>query len=499
MKAKILIVDDNENSLYMLETLLKGHGAEVISARNGKEALEKALQDPPELVISDILMPVMDGFTLCRIWKSEEKLKHIPFVFYTATYTDPRDEEFALSLGADRFLIKPQDPDVFINLLQEVIEEALKKEKKVRNPLGEEMEFFRKYNEVLFRKLEKKMLDLEIANEKLRITEEQYRLCFENVRDIILTIDKQGTITSITPSLEKTIGYKVEDFIGRNFTCLEKILPPDSFKEALDDLKRVLSGESLEVKVYPFITASGTLKYGEIIVSPLLNRGNVIGVICVARDITERFEKDKKLREALENLNKLMKSTIQVIMSAIESRDPYTAGHQMRVAHLSQAIAIKMRLPQDKIDAIYVAGSIHDIGKISIPVDILVKPSKLSELEFLLVKEHARVGYEILSRVESPWPLAEIIYQHHERMDGSGYPRGLKDDQILLEARILAVADVVEAMASHRPYRPRLGIDAALKEIEEKRGILYDAEVVNACLQLFREDGYQLLEEKLRS
>jgi HD-GYP domain-containing protein (c-di-GMP phosphodiesterase class II) len=151
-----------------------------------------------------------------------------------------------------------------------------------------------------------------------------------------------------------------------------------------------------------------------------------------------------------------------------------------------------MGLSQDKINGIRMAGSIHDIGKLSIPADILSKPKKLTEIEFSLIKEHSRSGYEMLKDVESPWPLAQIIYQHHERMDGSGYPRNLKGDDILMEARIMAVADVVESMASHRPYRPALGVDAAMDEIESNRGILYDIDVVNECLRLFREKGYQL-------
>ena len=153
---------------------------------------------------------------------------------------------------------------------------------------------------------------------------------------------------------------------------------------------------------------------------------------------------------------------------------------------------MEMGLPQDKIDGIRMAGSIHDIGKLSIPAEILSKPTKLSEIEFSLIKEHARKGYEMLKDVESPWPLAEIVHQHHERMDGSGYPRNLKGDDILIEARILTVADVVEAMASHRPYRPGLGIDAALNEIEKNRGTLYDGAVADACLRLFREKGFNL-------
>ena len=179
-------------------------------------------------------------------------------------------------------------------------------------------------------------------------------------------------------------------------------------------------------------------------------------------------------------------------MSAVETRDPYTAGHQSRSANLACAIAMEMGLSQEKIDGIRMAGTIHDIGKLSIPAEILSKPTKLTDIEFSLIKEHSRSGYEMLKDVESPWPLAEIVYQHHERMNGSGYPRNLKGDEILMEARIMAVADVVEAMASHRPYRPTLGIEAALEEIEKNKGILYDDAVADACLRLFREKGYQL-------
>jgi HD-GYP domain-containing protein (c-di-GMP phosphodiesterase class II) len=152
-----------------------------------------------------------------------------------------------------------------------------------------------------------------------------------------------------------------------------------------------------------------------------------------------------------------------------------------------------MGLPQEKIDGIHMAGSIHDIGKLSIPAEILSKPTRLTDIEFSLIKEHSQTGYEMLKNVESPWPLAQIVYQHHERMDGSGYPRNLKGDEILMEARIMAVSDVVEAMASHRPYRPGLGIDSALAEIEKNKGIFYDNTVADACLRLFREKGYKLL------
>jgi putative nucleotidyltransferase with HDIG domain len=206
----------------------------------------------------------------------------------------------------------------------------------------------------------------------------------------------------------------------------------------------------------------------------------------------KRREAEEKLEQTLEILKRAVGTTIQILVYALESRDPYTAGHQSRSANLASAIATEMGLNQDKIEGIHMAGIVHDIGKITIPSEILIKPTKLTNIEFSLIKQHSLNGYEMLKNVESPWSLAEIVYQHHERMNGSGYPRNLKGDEILLESRIMVVADVVEAMASHRPYRPALGIEAALEEIEKNKGILYDDAVVDACLILFREKGYQL-------
>jgi putative nucleotidyltransferase with HDIG domain len=186
-----------------------------------------------------------------------------------------------------------------------------------------------------------------------------------------------------------------------------------------------------------------------------------------------------------------MEGTINTIAKIVETRDPYTAGHQQNVSKLATSIAQEMKLPQDKIEGIRIASLVHDIGKISLPAEILSKPSKLTEIEYSLIKDHPQIGYDILKPIEFPWPVAQIILQHHERMDGSGYPRGLKTDEILLEARIMGVADVVEAMSSHRPYRPALGIDKALEEIFKNKSILYDPEVVDICLKLFREKGFK--------
>jgi len=201
-------------------------------------------------------------------------------------------------------------------------------------------------------------------------------------------------------------------------------------------------------------------------------------------DITERKRAEEALRTTLNG-------TIQAIGQTTEMRDPYTAGHQRRVTQLACAIINEMGLPKEQAEGTRVAGLMHDIGKMSIPAEILAKPSKLSETEFDLIKAHSQAAYDILKSIDFPWPVADIILQHHERLNGSGYPKGIKDGHILLEARILGIADVVEALSSHRPYRPALGIDKALEEIEKNKGTLYDAEVVDACLRLFSEGRFE--------
>jgi len=580
--------------------------------------------------------------------------------------------------------------------------------------------------------------------EALRESEEKYRLSFENVADVIYMIDTNLNILSLSPSVERILGYKPQDFIGRPATDLAIIFTPESFEQAIADASLILKGETIAATIYQFITKDGTIKHGEVSGSPVMRDGKIIGIISVARDITDRklaeerlleseekyrwvlnnmadvitvmdmnlrftyvspsimrmrgytpeealaqtfeqvmtpeslqisakvfeeemtleaggtadpdrlrsveveqYRKDgsivlmenhlsfirdeakkavgiisvshditerkeaedkikkqsdamesaidgiailnkdeeyaylnqaharifgyenageligkswrtlycadeikrfdaeimpkfgkegfwqgetlgmkkdgskfpqaisltaldggglicivrditerkqvaEELQRTLESLRKSFAATIQVMVSAVESRDPYTAGHQIRSANLARCIATEMGLPKEKIEGIRMAGSIHDIGKLSIPAEILSKPTKLTNLEFSLIKEHSLKGYEMLKDVESPWPLAEIVYQHHERMDGTGYPRNLKGEDIILEARIMAVSDVVESMASHRPYRPAIGIKEALEEIEKNKGILYDDAVADACLRLFREKGFQL-------
>jgi putative nucleotidyltransferase with HDIG domain len=209
-----------------------------------------------------------------------------------------------------------------------------------------------------------------------------------------------------------------------------------------------------------------------------------------ARTEVGRREAQEQSRRALAKLHRTLEKTVEAVAATVEMRDPYTAGHERRVAGLATAIAREMKLSEAEIEGVHFGALIHDLGKIQVPAEILSKPTRLSSIEFELIKSHPRAGHEIIKGIEFPWPVARMVLEHHERLDGSGYPQGLKGDAIALESRILAVADVVEAMSSHRPYRPGLGIEAALKEIEEKRDRWFDPQAVDACLRLFREKRF---------
>ena len=221
--------------------------------------------------------------------------------------------------------------------------------------------------------------------------------------------------------------------------------------------------------------------------------GRVVKLFGTVQDITERKRAEEQLQKSLQQTKKVLEEVVWTLSSIVEKRDPYTAGHQRRVADLACAIAGELNLPEVQIEGIHVAGIIHDIGKINVPAEILSKTGRLSEAEFSIIKMHAQVGKEILESIDFPWPVAQIVHQHHERLNGTGYPQGLSDGKIILEAKIMAVADVVEAMASHRPYRPALGVEKALEEISNQSGILYDPQVVDACRELFDKKGYKLV------
>ena len=307
MTARVLIVDDDGNNRLLLETLLKSRGFEVLSAVNGEEGLARARSHHPDLIVSDILMPVMDGYTFCRQLKSDDALKRIPFVFFTASYNTPKDEEFAMSLGAERFVFKPQEPEELIAILEDVLKESRLAPRRAKKPLGEEMEFFRQHNEVLFNQLEKKLLDLEQANERLRMMEEQYRLSFENITDMVLVFDANLTITSVSPSAERILGYRPEEFVGRPIDDLKTILTPESFQMAVQNIGQILQGEIITSAVYDVIARDGTRKYLDISGSPLVRDGKIDGLVCDARDVTERVLAESARRESEELFGQFMR------------------------------------------------------------------------------------------------------------------------------------------------------------------------------------------------
>ena len=321
---------------------------------------------------------------------------------------------------------------------------------------------------------------------------ERYRDFLENIREEYFELDLAGNFTFFNNSVCRVLGYSPEELLGmnyRHYTANE-----ESEKEVFQAFNKVYkSEEPLKEHIWQITRKDGAKRHIEGSLSLKKDSsGKSTGFRVIARDITERRQIYEELNRTLDILRKGISTTIAVMISAIEMRDPYTAGHQKRCADIARAIATEMGLAPEKIDGIRMAGTIHDIGKLSIPAEILSKPTKLTDIEYSLIKEHSISGYEMLKDIESPWPLAEIVYQHHERMNGTGYPRNLKGDEIIMEARIIAVADIVEAIASHRPYRASLGLEAALEEIEKNKGILYDNFVVDACLRLFREKGFRI-------
>ncbi len=365
---KILVVDDNEDNRYLLQVLLKAHGHVVVFADNGLDALTKLRAEPYGLVVSDVLMPVMDGYRLCRECKQDKTLQHIPVILISAAYTEDKDESLAVGIGAECFVRRPIDPAELMRLIQGVID-ARTKEPRAAVTDKEDNAYLVEYSERVFHQLEEKVKELE-------------------------------------------------------------------------------------------------------------------------KEVAERKRAECALQGVIIELNQSIEDIVRVVARTVEVKDPYTAGHQHRVAALATAIGKEMNLDESFRQGLEMAATVHDLGKISIPTEVLSKPSLLNDLEFAIIKMHPEAGFAILQGVRFPWPIAEIVRQHHERLDGSGYPRGLKEGELLLESRIIAVADVMEAMSSHRPYRPGRGIDAALEEIARGRGKTFDAQVVDACVRLFREKHF---------
>ena len=333
---------------------------------------------------------------------------------------------------------------------------------------------------------------------KLKESENNYKALYEYNKEVlekspagIIKLEKKLNVEYANPEMQKILKPvmgNLMNLIGRNI----KQFPSFGDRDKIKIYDLLIQGKNISTDI---ILRNGSKKiYLLMKGSPIFDENGFNGAVLHFEDITERTVAERKLKESYEMLRLATEEIIQAMAATIDLRDPYTAGHQKRTQLIALKIGEKMNAEKSQMEALKFAGMIFDIGKISIPSDILSKPGEISDLEFAVVKNHSQTGYEILKSIEFPWPIAKIVYQHHERLDGSGYPNNLKEDDILLEARILAVADVMEAMISHRPYREAFSLDYALDELKNNRGILYDSEVVDACIELFEKDAFSLPE-----
>ncbi len=452
---RVLIIDDSEDDCLLLVRELKKGGFKPTYERvDVAEAMNGALNNHHwDLILCDYSMPNFSASSALEIYNQNGF--DMPFIIVSGTIADEIAVD-AMKTGAHDYIMKNN-----LARLNPAIERELREAKN---------------------RQERKR-----ADQELKRSEEKYRTLFEESRDAIYMTAEQGDLIDFNQSTLDLFGHSREEMIGLSTEAV--FVNTDEYNRFRKELEQKGSVRDFEAKLRK---KDGTEMYCLITSTIRQAKGQSIsGYQGIIRDISELISNRDALEETLQELRKALGGTIEAMALTVETRDPYTAGHQRRVSNLARAIATEMDISENQVQGIHLAGVIHDIGKISVPGEILSKPGRISEHEFGIIKEHPTVGYNILKTVDFPWPIAQIVLQHHERFDGSGYPNGLSGEDILLEARIMAVADVVEAMASHRPYRASLGIDIALKEIVKNRGILYDPQVADVCLRLFNDQGYR--------
>jgi PAS domain S-box-containing protein len=464
----ILIVDDEKLVRRLLVTTLSGEGYTCFEAGNAEEALAQLQNHPVNVVLLDIMMPGKSGIELLNdIMAAYPDIA--PIMISAVSNSDIAIT--CMKHGAYDYILKPfNTKEVLLR-----IEYALVK----RKLIAENSDYRKRLEQIVG----------EQAGE-IRASEENFRNSLDNSPLGIRIVSADGKTTYANRALLDIYGYSSAAEIDS--IPYSKLYSPETYAAHLERVRKGQMGEQIPSNYeIDIIRKTGEIR------RLMVSRGEVLWngehrFQMLYQDITEKKRTAKALQASYDKLDKTLDAVIQTMALTVEMRDPYTAGHQHRVAGLACAIASKMGLSPEIIKGIGVVGTIHDIGKISIPAEILSKPGRITEAEFSIIKEHPKTGYDILKGIDFPWPVALSVLQHHERMDGTGYPGRLTGKDIILEARILAVADVVEAMASHRPYRPSLGIDKALEEIVQKKGILYDPVVVDACLALFNEDGFNI-------
>jgi len=445
----ILLVEDDRITSKLIQKYIYDIGYNLAAAAgSASEALEAIEKKQPDLILMDInLEGAIDGIEFAKSIASKYT---IPFVYITSS-VDYSTIERAKESNAYGYIIKPFD------------------KRDLRAAI--EMAFLRHDMETRIKEDEQKMATI-----------------LNSIVDMVVVVDSDGYINYINASGLKMLGKDRDMILGKPISDVVKI---GSNPNEESDVFFPMTMNYIEFNNY--LKTNGKSIPVDFTSTPLwMENGKLKGAVLVIRDITQQVEYDKKIQESMEILSRAMHGTIEAITKTVETRDPYTAGHQKNVADIATEIAKYMGFKRDVIEGVKLAGQIHDLGKIGIPAEILNKPGRINEIEFALIKTHSQIGYDILKNIDFPWPIADIVLQHHEKINGSGYPNGITGENILVEAKIIAVADVLEAMASHRPYRAALGLDAAFNELERHKGILFDVDIVEACIIIFKDKGFKL-------
>ncbi|MDO8351311.1 MAG: GAF domain-containing protein [Gallionella sp.] len=545
---RILLLEDSPTDAELNERMLRRAGIDFVALRVEDHATFVAALDTfrPDIILADYSLPGFDGLQALSIVR--ERSPDLPCIFVTGALGEERAVE-AIKQGANDYLLKDRLarlPAAVLHALKEKEKEGLRRqdEEKILATQAELQRMLAEANQSR-RAMLSVIEDQRRAESATRHANRALATLSAVNRTLVRASSEDELLQSICQAIVGQRGYWLAwvGYVQHDASQSIRIMARAGHDEGyLDDLqitwaenergmgpsgRAVRSGTTQlcqdiahDPNFLPWRDAALQRGYAASIALPMLNGDHtVFGILSVYAeevnafspaevDLLEemagdlafgvgtlhtRHERDLALEQSEQYMAQLQDSlegTVRAIAAIVEMRDPYTAGHQARVSGLAAAIARKMGLPEDQIHAIHLAGMVHDLGKIRIPAEILSKPGKITDIEFSLIKVHPQAGYDILKDIAFPWPIAQMVLQHHERLDGSGYPQGIKGDQIDLGARILCVADVVEAISSHRPYRPALGIDAALNEITRGRGTSYDAQVADACMALFREQGY---------
>lgn len=458
-ELRVLMLEDTATDAELAERELRKAGIAFTALRvETRTAFIRALDEfRPDIILSDYNLPDFNGIAALEIVRRAHP--EIPVVMVTGALSDMEAVEL-IHAGAKDYVLKDR-----LARLAQAVQRTLAAEQSAR--------------------------ERQAAEKALRESEAKFRALVESSSDWIWEVDEQFRYTYSSPQVYGLLGFRAEELVGK--TPYDLMDSDDAAR-----LRESLSGIAGRREHFRLVETSthhkdGRLVYLETSGTPMFDAQGVFkGYRGINRDITGRKEAEQERLASAAKLEQTLLQIIEAIAATVEARDPYTAGHQRRVAQLASAIALEMGLPDDQVRGLYLAATIHDLGKIRIPAEILSKPGALNPVEFELVKTHPQTGYDIIKDMKFPWPIAQMVLQHHERLDGGGYPQRLTGEQMLLEAKILGVADVVEAMSSHRPYRAGLGLDAALDEISQQRGIRYDPEVVDSCLTLFREKKFEM-------